>query len=142
MVAECFKHAWLDDGVLIKRGDPLTTECLSLAEELVQRSGDTKILGVLDENSAFGDGADVVDVLRAVIDEDQGRALGGFQVLLQAGDIGLVGDDANGVIHILICLSGEKSFERLNDARLIDLVLKDDGIDHKQQDAHEDPKHG
>ena len=104
IVAELFKHAWLDDGVLIQRDEPFAAELLGLATELVQGRSDTKVLGVLYQDHAVGEGADISHVLRAVID-DEDRAMlemigSGLQVLLQSREIGLVGDNADGVFHI------------------------------------------
>ena len=117
-MAEGFEHARLDDGVLIQCDEPFIAEGLCLVAELIECRSDTEVRGVLYQDHAVGQSTDISNVLRTVIDDDQGCSLGCcLQVLLQADDIGLVGDDADGVIHILICLSGEDAFESLENAR-------------------------
>ena len=141
--AELAEHAGLHDGVLIEGDQPIATQLLSLAEELIEGSGDAEVLCVLDQRGIAGEGTDVGDVGRAVIDEDEciGLGTGSFEVLAQSLEVGLVGDDADGAVHILSGdLFGEEGLDGLNNAGLVNFIFEDEGVSCKQGDAAQEAK--
>ena len=72
ITAELLEHVGLDDGVLVEGEEPTATLSDGPAAELIECGGDAEVRGVLDKDGAFGKGADIGHVARAVIDEDQG----------------------------------------------------------------------
>lgn len=162
IMTELFEHVGLHHGVLIEGDDPVTAEFLGLAENLVEGGGDAEVVGILYQDGVAGKGADVGDIGRAVVDNDQGLCagvrplcrvrdvsvcaspqcnVGSGDVLAQALKVGLIGHDADGVFHVN-GLFGKDFLEGLEDARLIDLVLEIHGIGAEEQDAAQDPEDG